>query len=417
MENESYFLKKNKDRCCGCGACVQVCKHNALKMVESQDGFLYPVKDQLKCIECGLCVTVCPYNVEYCNNTDYEQKCFIATTNKKEYYLESASIGLCTMLSDSFIRMNGVVFGAYLDESTWKTYHIKVDTYEGVRLIRNSKYLQSNIKNTYIEVRECLNLGRNVLFIGTPCQIVGLKKYLRKEYPSLYTIDIICHGTFSPKLMNFEINYWQNLFQSKISNFKFRSKQVYKHNNGGMVNFDIYDGKSKCHVERFAGSSPTYKCYAYSGDGLAYNLRDCCYTCIFRNQKRYGDLTIGDPWGISSDIVKNKQILRNGIIRSLYFVNSLKGEKIIEKIAKYLIIQEVPCGAAFKQKALLPISSIKPPFRDKLLACQSTEEYINLIESYFNCTLEKEHINFKRLYKKNQIKRMVKYFFRYIKKL
>lgn len=93
--------------------------------------------------------------------------------------------------------------------------------------MRNSKYLQSETKNTYSEVKSLLNDKKNVLYIGTPCQIAGLKAFLRKPYETLLTIDIVCHGVFSSKLVALEVEYWENLFNGKLSNLRFRSKRFF----------------------------------------------------------------------------------------------------------------------------------------------------------------------------------------------
>lgn len=405
MKRNSYIFHNKVSRCSGCGACVQICKHGAIKMRADGEGFLYPSLDESKCIECGLCEKVCPYNIETAN--EERGKCYIAATKSEAYYKESATIGICTMLADYIISIKGVVFGVYLDETSWDAYHVQVRDWIGVRKIRNSKYIQSDTRNTFYEAKAYLEKGTIVLYIGTPCEIAGLKSFLRKNYRNLYTIDLMCHGTFSHKLMTFEVEYWQSLFSGKIRNFRFRSKRKYILNNGGMVNFDVVVNGKKKHIERFAGSSPTYKCYAYSGDGLSYNLRPACYSCVFKDKNRYGDITVGDPWGVCKDLITDVRI-KKAIVRSLYFANTAKGDELLNKISHLLIYQEISRDESFKQGALLPISLTMPPLRAKLLGCSTMEEYVSVIEQHFKCNLEQEHAFFDKRYKRQYIKCLVK---------
>lgn len=406
-KHKSFIFTGNKYLCTGCGACTQVCNHNALKMSPDNEGFLYPNIDKEKCVECGLCEKVCPVAGTKTENQYDNQRCYVATTKHEEYYMESASIGICTMLSEYVLSNGGCVFGVCLDENNWTAYHIAVESADDLSRIRNSKYLQSDTKNTFSDVKSLLNNGKTVLYIGTPCQIAGLKSFLRKSYNNLYTIDLICHGVFSPMLMPYEVKYWEEIFKGRLFNFRFRSKRVYRHSNGGMVNFDLEKNGKTIHIERFAGSSPTYRCYAYSGDGFNYNQRPSCYTCHFRAEKRYADLTVGDPWFIDNKIIKNSLLTTNSI-RSLYSVNTEQGEKLVEHIKQYLIEEELNVSDAFCQPATKSEVRQMPKARKELFACLKTEEYGSLVERLLNCDLKKAHQRFHRKYQLSCIKRRVK---------
>lgn len=241
-ECRCYIFNHNKFSCSGCGACAAACRHDAINMIPDNEGFLFPVLDEQKCVGCGLCDKTCQYVNGGKSNSNEEQHAYIATTHNKKYYKDSASIGLCTMLSEYMIEQGGIVFGAYLDENTWSTYHISVDDLQGIEKIRNSKYVQSNISEVYKELKQFLLDGKTVLFIGTPCQIAGIKSFLHRPFDNLFTIDLVCHGVFSPKLLPLEIKYWKEKFHAPISNFKFRSKHQFPLTNGGMVNFDVEKG-------------------------------------------------------------------------------------------------------------------------------------------------------------------------------
>lgn len=169
------------------------------------------------------------------------------------------------------------------------------------------------------------------------------KAFLRKPYETLLTIDIVCHGVFSSKLVALEVEYWENLFNGKLSNLRFRSKRFFPWSMGGVVNFDITDSKGKTvHVERHAKSSPTYRCFAYSGDGYSYNIRPSCYSCPFRGKGRYGDLTVGDAWGLNKKYPQlfTSYNMRNGV--SILICNTMKGVNVGNKIESFYDLYAIP---------------------------------------------------------------------------
>ena len=401
-----YIGSLNKELCSGCSACSNICAHKAIVMKEDAEGFLFPTVDADKCVSCGLCGRICPYNRD-CSNTSEEQHSYVAITDKAVYYNESATIGICTMLSSYVLSNGGYVYGVELNEKDWKAYHVCLKSKDELNRIRNSKYLQSNPRGTFSEVKEILKSGGVVLYIGTPCQIAGLKGYLGKEYDTLYTIDIICHGVFSPKLMPQEVSYWEKLFKSDIHNFRFRSKRVYKDYVGGNVNFDLDDGT---HIERHASASPSYRAFAYAGDGKNYNLRLSCYSCNFRKPERYGDITVGDPWFINWSKVKIKQIKTFRGAKSIFSTNTVKGQSLFRQIFPLLTVEELSHDVLFSQPAVLNDNREVPDLRSEIYGSIDNEDYGTLIQRLFKCNLELSHKEFEKKYKKEQRKKFfVKY--------
>ena len=401
-----FYLDKN--RCTGCGACANACATGAIQLVENSEGFLEPVVDEERCISCGACESTCPVLHDLSNNDDETGHCLLVTTKLEQYYKKSATIGLCTMLAEKAIEENGVVFGVWLDESEWKAKHICISSHAELDKIRNSKYIQSDAASCHEDVKSRLIAGRTVLFIGTPCQVAGLNAFLGKQYKNLYTIDLICHGVYSYKLLREEVGYWENKLKGKVENFRFRSKEVSPWSEGGIINFDLRDRNGRLtHVERHGKYSPTYRCYAYSGDGSNYNLRESCYNCVFRNRRRYGDLTVGDAWLISQNYLDwNQTNCSNGV--SLAIVNSEKGTDMMGKVSGLVQVKEIPYEAAFVQPALLPSSRTIPAERKNLYDNLGKEEYGSLVNRVMKVDIEKIYLLDRRLRKKKELKKKIK---------
>lgn len=168
--------------CTGCMACKQTCKHNAIKY-KVFDDFIYPIIEEEDCTQCGLCVKSCPVinNLQKKGNIhENEKKCIAAWSKDVSVRLNSSSGGIFSMLANWILEKNGVVFGAAWDNQMvlrHKSIRRKADLDE----LRRSKYVQSDIGETYKEARAYLEQGEKVLFSGTPCQIAGLVFYLGKK--------------------------------------------------------------------------------------------------------------------------------------------------------------------------------------------------------------------------------------------
>ena len=186
---------QDKKDCCGCAACVQRCPKQCISLQEDSEGFLYPMVDASLCIDCGLCEKVCPIIHQADQRTPLGV--YAAKNPDEAVRMQSSSGGVFTMLAERVLAEGGVVFGARWDER-WEVVHDYVETAEGLAQFRGSKYVQSKIGRTFQQTESFLKQGRQVLFSGTPCQIAGLKNYLRKEYDNLLAVDFICHGVPSP---------------------------------------------------------------------------------------------------------------------------------------------------------------------------------------------------------------------------
>lgn len=200
----------SKKDCCVCGACMQICPQKCISSISDSEGFLYFKAQKENCINCGLCLKVCPV-IQDKSAKNNSIKNIIAAKNKNVAQInQSSSGGIFYILAEKFLKENGIVFGAAFDKE-WNVHHIYIDDIKDLHLLLRSKYVQSSIGNSYQQAKEFLKEGKKVLFVGTPCQISGLKSFLRKEYDNLLTIDFICHGVPSPLI-------WQHYLHTQFTN-------------------------------------------------------------------------------------------------------------------------------------------------------------------------------------------------------
>lgn len=325
MKKNIPVLYQNKSDCCGCGACVNVCPRNAIKMVADECGFLYPKIDDDLCVGCRKCTTVCAF--QNINEENTPLSTYAAVSKNKEQSVKSASGGIFASLAEDFINKGGVVFGASFDEDRG-VLHQRVDKIENLYLLQGSKYVQSKIGSTYKEAKKLLTAGEKVLFSGTPCQVAGLRSYLGKEYDGLLTVDIICHGVPSEKIFQSYLHFIEDKYKGKLTYFTFRDKNIGWGINGKAI-FETPSGKKKNVTLWQSGSS--YLFYFIKG----WIYRENCYQCKYAGAHRPGDITLGDYWGIEK---QHPEYLNgadgwdesNGI--SVVIANTLKGLEVLNEI-------------------------------------------------------------------------------------
>lgn len=326
-----------KGECCGCEACRNVCPRQCIIMKRDDEGFLYPEVAIAECVDCGLCRSVCP--MLYPGKERRPTAAFAARNPDEAVRQASSSGGIFTRLAEQVLDRGGVVFGARFDE-TWEVVHDYARSREDLARFRGSKYVQSRIGNSFRQAEQFLREDRLVLFSGTPCQIAGLKRFLRREYANLLTVDVVCHGVPSPKVWQCYLKESASDRIGQITEVSFRDKRKGWH----AYRLSIKAGEREL-MPVDAGRAIYSRLYLYE-----LISRPSCHRCPVKGGRSGSDLTLGDFWGIervdpafdddkgcSAVLLNNpaQESLLHGIeTRRVTYEQVLQGNPALERPAK-----------------------------------------------------------------------------------
>lgn len=367
------------DLCTGCRLCEQICSHNAINIIQNEEGFLEACIDEASCVGCKLCQNRCPQNGSIEKNT--VGLAFAVRLRDDTTLKDSASGGAFIGIAKAFISTGGYVAGVIYDNNWAAVYQITNDI-SGLKPMQSSKYLQADTGNIYSIIKEKLQKGEKVLFAGTSCQVAGLKGFLNKDYENLVTIDIICHGVTSPLMYREYVKWLEKKVNTKILSYNFRSK------NRGWGLFYTYTYTSKGKIKEI--SKPMYvdPYYQVFLNGDAY--RECCYRCKYASLERITDISIGDYWGIEEE---HPSFFSSKGVSSV-LINTKKGSELFNVVkSDFFVIASKPDRIARHNDNL-----IKPTYRNDLIR-NSFYEGIKTDENWFNGVAEKYKPTFVSLIK------------------
>lgn len=313
-----------EEKCTGCMACVQSCPKQCIHICADSQGHTYPEIDDKICISCYKCKNSCPILYDF--SASYPKKAYAVWSLDEKLRKASASGGAAAELYKTAIHNGWWICGVVYTEN-FHVEHILTNSAQKIKAFQQSKYVYSEVNDVYCKIKKKLEQGNGVLFISLPCKIAGLKGYLRKEYENLITVDIVCHGTPSHKILYEHIMNVQG--KNKATHLTFRKDNEF-----------LFELKaSNRTIYKRIGRQDTY--LAAFLEGL--NYRKSCYQCPYAKPERVGDLTICDFWGLGTKIPFEHPY--TGSISAI-LVNSVKGAQFFENSRSKLFVEERPVEEA-----------------------------------------------------------------------
>lgn len=379
----------NEKKCYGCYACVNSCNQNAIKMKYDACGFPVPSVDLDVCVNCGACDRNCSAiagNLDKVRQEKIKSRTYSVRNRDKDVRMKSSSGGLFTVLGDYILSINGCVAGAVWGDG-FLVRHIVVVEKEKLGLMRQSKYLQSEIGDCFREIKDKLHEGKVVLFTGTPCQNAALKLFLAHDNcEKLILCDVLCGGNVSPQFFKGYLKHIEQCKNDTVKSVCFRTKKFgwKQHHIRVECDHSHYEGARK-------DNEPFFDLYLKK-----LILRPSCFSCQFASTERLTDITIGDFWGINT--VAPEIDDDEGI--SFLEVNTEKGNKLIRQVLDKVLIEEREISLAVPKQINLQHAPSKPSGYDRFWAdyISNGSEYV--LKNYTKFGLGyRIRLNVKRLVK------------------
>lgn len=360
-------------KCTGCGACAASCPKGCIAMESDKKGFLYPNIDYTQCVNCKKCEDMCPVLRQKTEDCDVKANLFAAFTRDDSVRNSCSSGGVFFEIARYIINHGGVVFGAAFSEDFKTVEHIAVEEEKELYRLSGSKYLQSKILTCFDQAKKRLESGQVVLFSGTPCQINGLKAFLKKDYKNLYLVDFICHGVPSPLVWKKYVLFRESNSNSTVKMVDFRNKKY------GWQDFSL----------RIVFKNGKYYHKKIKNDlymrGFLHDiyLRPSCYECCFRQIERPADITLADYWGIQQ-VEPN---MNDDKGTSLVIVHSKNGNFLLKEISNLIIIKQTT-ERAFSFNPAITNSPSKPKNSDEFWDDIEKEEFSKVLKRFCRVTFK-----------------------------
>lgn len=355
-------------QCTGCMACSDSCPVGAISFSEDDLGKLCPQINYDKCLECGKCRNSCPViNPVYKN---VPQKVYAAYSASSDDRNTCTSGGMATVFSRFLIKNSGSVFGsAYTSNGSVEV--MQADNLADIEKFKGSKYVYSSPGQAYESVKKALDAQKKCLYIGTPCQIAGLKNFLHGNDKNLVTVDLICHGVPPMKYLR---EYLEHLKIDDVGNIAFRGETVFK--------LCVVDKSGRVRLNKRQEEDIYYHSFLQC---LTY--REACYNCPYAGKERCSDITIGDFWGLDDKALDGYRGKK-----SVVLINTDKGQRLFDSVKKDLIFEERSLNEAVNGNAQLKAPSRKPACRKQfedeyrkngfVKAVKTTPLYKDILRNY-----------------------------------
>lgn len=360
--DEMYLQTKGKSDCCGCTACVTVCPKKCLVMEEDEYGFLFPRIEKLEqCIHCHRCEVVCPIekNKSISPKEKYPAPICLSGWHQDESVRATSTSGAAFVGIVQACEKNGFsrFYGVRYDDELM-AIHTGVDSAEEIACLVSTKYVQSNVGNSFFDVMSELQTEKKVVFSGTPCQVEGLQNVVPNNLrDNLITIALVCHGVSSPEAYKKYIKEVGEKNTSSVSSIKFRDK---RQKNGELshrfTTITLQNGKVLTDTENL---------YTLTF-GLGLMHRECCSSCPYATPYRSADFSIGDFWGIEDYKPELKSEIPKGI--SLIYAHSERAKNLLAELRKTMLLNEEPLEHSLhirQQQLRMPFA--RNPRRDQFL--------------------------------------------------
>jgi coenzyme F420-reducing hydrogenase beta subunit len=382
---------QDKTKCCGCNACAQTCPRKCIKFQPDEEGFLYPVVNEDECVNCGACDGVCPMLKDKKPSVNEFEKpsAYAAYCLDDSIRLNSTSGGLWMVIAQKVLDEGGSICGAVFDED-FNVIHCVTQDKRVLPQMQSSKYLQSAIGNVYREIQSILEAGNKVFVCGTPCQIAGLRYYLRKNYDNLFCADLICKAVPSPKVFHLYLQSLEKQYKAKSVSVKFKYKDA--SNPWGYITTRIDFQNGRTYIKR-----KLYDSYMASYLRQGYMIRPSCLKCKFIGYPRFGDITLGDFWGVENSIAEVKDKAKG---YSLVLVNTSKGEQLLDDIKPFVVLQQAKLEDAERYNHQLLTPYVPEQYDDT-----QRKQFYDDMENYGYNYVNKKYIKcsrnlFERIYRK-----------------
>ncbi len=353
--------------CTGCMACYAACRFDAIEIQTDELGVLHPCIREDICRNCGACTAVCPSNRPIVTNTPMKAYAMYAADPNDR--IKSASGGVASVLYRSVLQGGGAVFGVGYDENAMPILK-SADSLTQAEEFAGSKYVYAYPGRIYTEVKERLEKGTKCLFIGTPCQIAGLKGYLsQKEYSNLITIDIICHGVPPFRYLE-EYVHTVNRKKKAVKKVTFRGER-----NGYLT---VWKNDTSYIFSRKQEEDIYYHSFLRS---LIH--RHACYSCQYANAHRVSDITIGDFWGLDAKALDGYP---GG--KSVVLIHTERGDAFMESHLPCFVYEERPVAEAIAGNARLRGPAV--PHKDREAFCKVYSESQDFMKAIRVTSIPKE---------------------------